>query len=75
MQKPCPCSICQSPDHRSSKCPELYKDLETGFYKPAGGMPQGGGDDDEKLGTRFRLGSFIYHQLLYMDKLTVQYEP
>ncbi len=49
MQKPCPCSVCQSPDHHSRKCPELHKDLETGFYKPAGGMPRGGDDDDEKL--------------------------
>jgi hypothetical protein len=48
MQKPCPCSVCQSPEHHSRKCPELHKDLETGFYKPAGGMPQGGGDDDDE---------------------------
>jgi hypothetical protein len=27
------------------------KELETGFYKPAGGMPQGGGDDDENLNS------------------------
>jgi hypothetical protein len=47
MQKPCSCTICQSPEHSSSKCPELVKELETGFYTPAGGMPQGGDDDDE----------------------------
>lgn len=49
MNRACPCSICQNPEHRSNKCPELVKELETGFYKPAGGMPQGGGDDDESL--------------------------
>lgn len=49
MNRACPCSICQSPEHRSRQCPELTKELETGFYKPAGGMPQGGGDDDEGL--------------------------
>jgi len=48
MEKPSPCTICQGTDHHPRKCPELHKDLETGFYKPAGGMPQGGDDDDEK---------------------------
>lgn len=28
----------------------------------------------EELVVRFRLGSLIYHQLMYTDKLTVQYE-
>jgi hypothetical protein len=44
------CTVCQQPDHRANRCPELSKDLQPGFYKPAGGMPQGGDDgDDEKL--------------------------
>lgn len=42
------CRICQEA-HKESKCPELTKELEPGFYKPAGGYSQGGGDEDEKL--------------------------
>lgn len=42
------CSICQDHEHVTKKCPELTKEInQTGFYKPAGGMPQGGDDDDE----------------------------
>jgi hypothetical protein len=49
MNSACPCSICKESTHSSRKCPELVKDLETGFYKPAGGYQQGGDDDDEHL--------------------------
>jgi hypothetical protein len=49
MNPAAPCSVCQQQGHPSRKCPELVKELETGFYKPAGGMPQGGGEDDENL--------------------------
>jgi hypothetical protein len=48
MNPPSPCTICQEADHKAEKCPELRKELEPGFYRPSGGMPQGGGDDDEK---------------------------
>jgi hypothetical protein len=67
MEKPSPCTICQGTDHHPRKCPELHKDLETGFYKPAGGMPQGGDDDDEKLN---RLWSGIKAQWVAMHSLT-----
>lgn len=30
------------------KCPQLTEEIHrTGFYKPSGGMPKGGDDDDE----------------------------
>ena len=46
------CSICGEMGHRPGKCPELYKDLDEGFYQGGGG---GGGhshDDEECLGER-----------------------
>jgi len=50
MNRAHPCTLCQSTEHSSKKCPELVKELETGFYKPAGGYQQGG-EDDESLNT------------------------
>ena len=41
MNTPAPCTICQSPEHKSRSCPELTKELVPGFYQPSGGMPQG----------------------------------
>jgi hypothetical protein len=49
MESASACYICQQKTHKSDICPELLKELKPGFYKPSGGMPQGGGDDDEKL--------------------------
>lgn len=44
------CSICNERDHRTLKCPQLTEEINrNGFYKPAGGMPQGGDDDDEHM--------------------------
>lgn len=43
------CAVCKEAGHRSDRCPELSKDLQPGFFKPAGGMPQGGDEEDEKL--------------------------
>ncbi len=49
MSNPAACSVCGEREHKSRQCPELYKDLQPGFYKPAGGMPRGGDDEDELL--------------------------
>ena len=48
MNNPARCSVCNEADHKGNHCPELTKELQPGFYKPAGGMPQGGGDDDDE---------------------------
>ena len=53
MNKACPCSICKESDHHLRNCPELTKDLQPGFFKPAGGH-QGGGEDDEHLLNHYR---------------------
>ena len=49
MECACPCTICKETDHHPSNCPELVKDLQPGFYKPAGGYAQGGDEEDEKI--------------------------
>jgi len=49
MSNPAACLICQERDHKSADCPELVKDLQPGFYKPSGGMPRGGDDEDESI--------------------------
>ena len=37
-------------NHGTRDCPELSKDLDTGFYKSSGGAHNhGGGDDDESI--------------------------
>jgi hypothetical protein len=46
------CPVCNEGGHKADHCPELTKDLQTGFYKPAGGIPRGGDDDDESLQAR-----------------------
>ena len=46
------CPVCNEGEHKGDRCPELTKELQTGFYKPAGGMPRGGDDDDESLQAR-----------------------
>ena len=63
---PIPCSVCQQDSHHARKCPELVKDLETGFYKPAGGMPQGGDKDDESL--RANIFQHAFHQIIRSHK-------
>ena len=52
MSNPAACSICGERDHKSGQCPELNKDLQSGFYKPAGGMPRGDEEDDSLNRTR-----------------------
>ena len=37
-------------------------------------LEKGGKLHSEELVARFRLGCFIYHQLMYVDKLNVHYE-
>ena len=54
MNSPCPCSVCKETTHSSRRCPDLVKDLESGFYKPAGGQPHGGGDDEDEHLNRYR---------------------
>ena len=49
MNSAATCAICQQPSHRADKCPELTKELRPGFYKPSGGRPVGGDEEDEKL--------------------------
>jgi len=49
MSNPAACSVCGERDHASRHCPCLTKELEVGFYKPSGGMPRGGDEDDESL--------------------------
>lgn len=48
MSNPAACSVCGERDHASRHCPCLTKELEVGFYKPAGGMPRGG-EEEESL--------------------------
>jgi hypothetical protein len=57
------CCVCNEATHKSDHCPELTKELQPGFYKPAGGMPRGGDDDDESLQARFAplFAVFIEH--------------
>ncbi len=49
MSNPAACTVCGEREHKSRQCPELTKELQPGFYKPAGGMPRGGDDEDESL--------------------------
>jgi len=47
------CSECGSQEHQSVKCPELVAPLyQTGFFRPAGGRPQSGDDEDEAVHIR-----------------------
>ena len=54
MNNACPCSICKETDHHPSKCPELVKDLQSGFFRPSGGYAQGGDEEDEKAQIKRR---------------------
>lgn len=47
MEKACPCTICNSHTHSTSRCPQLCEPLRNGFY--TGGGDSGGGGDDESL--------------------------
>ena len=52
MENPNPCCICNKRTHRSDACPELYAPLKNeDFFRPVGGRPAAGDDDDEKLMT------------------------
>ena len=43
------CSECGSQEHQTTRCPELVAPLyQTGFFRPAGGRPQGGDDEEEE---------------------------
>ncbi len=49
---------------------EGTQELSSDLYK----LLEGDTKHTEELVVRFRLGCFIYHQLMYTEKLTVQYE-
>ena len=42
------CSICGEMGHRPGKCPELYKDLDEGFYQGGGGGHSHDDDCDDR---------------------------
>lgn len=67
MQKACPCSICQQTDHLSRHCPELRRELETGFYKPSGGHQGGGEGEDETLTPNYPLESNRFQKRIIQD--------
>jgi hypothetical protein len=50
----CPCAICGEHTHGLNACPALREPLKEGFFRPVGGRPSGGGDDDEGVGNRER---------------------
>lgn len=48
LDRACPCGICGERSHDVEKCPALREPLKNEeFFKPAGGRPAGGDDDDE----------------------------
>ena len=50
MENPNPCCICNKRTHRANACPELYAPMKNEeFFRPTGGRPAAGDDDDEKL--------------------------
>jgi hypothetical protein len=62
MEKPVACALCNEHGHTLRKCPQLTEEINrTGFYKPAGGMPQGGDDDEHVSFTHYHNHS--YHSL------------
>ena len=44
-----PCTVCGEAGHGIRRCPALSDPLKNEFYKPSGGRPVGGDDDDEKI--------------------------
>lgn len=44
-----PCSVCSEGGHSSRRCPALYEPLKNEFYKPSGGRPMGGDDEEDKI--------------------------
>jgi hypothetical protein len=54
-----PCMVCNEQGHVPSDCPELHKDLDNGFYTPAGGKPIAGDEDDSA--TLPRLSGRLIH--------------
>ena len=44
----CPCAICGEHTHGLNACPALREPLKEGFFRPVGGRPSGGGDDDDE---------------------------
>ena len=60
-------------NHGTRDCPELSKDLDTGFYKSSGGAHNhGGGDDDEsarqRLNEQTPLRRILYQKRCYSTK-------
>lgn len=51
LDRACPCAICGEHTHGLDACPALREPLKEGFFRPAGGRPAGGGDDDEGVGN------------------------
>jgi hypothetical protein len=47
------CSNCGEMGHRPTKCPELYKDLDEGFYQGGGGGHSHDGDCEDGLDRVF----------------------
>jgi hypothetical protein len=45
----CPCAICGEHSHTFMVCPALREPLKEGFFRPVGGRPSSGGDDDERI--------------------------
>ena len=44
-----PCSICQEGGHAPRRCPTLCDPLKNEFYKPSGGRPVGGDDEEDTI--------------------------
>jgi hypothetical protein len=50
LDRACPCGVCGERSHEVERCPALREPLKNEeFFKPAGGRPAGG-DDDEGAG-------------------------
>jgi hypothetical protein len=47
LDRACACANCGERSHAAEKCPALREPLKNDvFFKPAGGRPSGGGDDE-----------------------------
>jgi hypothetical protein len=61
MERPAPCRICNRASHDAWHCPELYDPLTTAdqFFKPAGGRPAQGDDDEKATVTCQKLNTLL----------------
>jgi hypothetical protein len=47
LDRACPCGVCGERTHEVERCPALREPLKNEeFFKPAGGRPAGGDDDE-----------------------------